>query len=283
VIRPQFQPAGYTSVRFYFTDAEAKSLLAANTCGTCTKPKDPYELGVTKYSGPAAQENGTLADNFGGAYSYVLPANTEIIPYDNGYYAEFPVNSFSEFWLNNGGVTGTQPLPITLLSFEAVRQNNSSLLLWTTENELNAGRYSIERSVEGNTYFEIGSVPAVNIGNRHNYNFTDGQPATGWNYYRLRMIDRDGSYRYSPVRKLYFSGNDAISVYPNPLVDGNLTIRSAMIVQSAVLSDAAGRIVKTFMPNSISPVLNLTGVAKGVYQLKIATARITHTEKIIVP
>jgi len=283
VIRPQFQPAGYTSVRFYFTDAEAKSLLAANTCGTCTKPKDPYELGVTKYSGPAVQENGTLSDNFGGAYSYILPANTEIIPYDNGYYAEFPVNSYSEFWLNNGGITGTQPLPITLLSFEALQQNKSSLLLWTTENELNAARYSIERSVDGNTYFEIGSVPAVNSGNRLNYNFTDPQPATGWNYYRLRMIDRDGSYKYSPVRKLYFNGSDAISVYPNPLVDGRLTIRSAVTVQSAVLSDAAGRIVKTFTPNSVSPVLNLTGIAKGLYQLKITTAHVTHIEKIIVP
>ncbi|MBK8611786.1 MAG: hypothetical protein IPL84_18105 [Chitinophagaceae bacterium] len=38
------------------------------------------------------------------AVTCILPANTEIVPYDNGYYAEFTVNSFSEFWLNNGEV-----------------------------------------------------------------------------------------------------------------------------------------------------------------------------------
>ena len=78
---------------------------------------DPYELGVTKYSGAAVEENGTLADNTGGIYSFILPANTEIIPYDNGYYAEFPVNSFSEFWLNNGGAGGIHPLPVNLVNF----------------------------------------------------------------------------------------------------------------------------------------------------------------------
>ena len=85
VIRPTTQPTSDVTVRFYFTDTEAKSLLAATGCGVCSKPKDPYELGITKFSGLAAQENGTLADNAGGVHSFILPAKTEIIPNDNGY------------------------------------------------------------------------------------------------------------------------------------------------------------------------------------------------------
>jgi hypothetical protein len=99
VVRPTVTPTGNVKIRFYFTDAEAKTLIAATGCATCLKPTDPYELGVTKYSSLAAEENGTLSDNAAGAYAFINPAAVDIIPYDNGYYAEYAVSSFSEFWL----------------------------------------------------------------------------------------------------------------------------------------------------------------------------------------
>jgi Subtilase family/Secretion system C-terminal sorting domain len=283
VIRPAIQPATDVSVRFYFTDAEAKSLLAATGCGVCSKPRDPYELGVTKFSGPAAQENGTLADNAGGVHSYILPANTEIIPYDNGYYAEFPVNSFSEFWLNNGGVNGTQSLPVNLLSFEAVKQTKKVLLQWTTDNEVNADKYIVERSADGITYASIGNVPAYNNGNKNNYNFTDLQPLPGLNFYRLKMKDLDGSFRNSPVRKVNFDNtSDDFSIYPNPVIADKLFVSSTGKITSAVLYDAVGRMVKLFTINSRSNTLDVGGIAKGTYQLKVFTENAMHTEKIII-
>jgi hypothetical protein len=283
VIRPATQPASNVTVRFYFTDAEAKSLLAATGCGTCSKPKDPYELGVTKYSGTAAQENGTLADNFGGVYSFILPANTEIIPYDNGYYAEFAVNSFSEFWLNGGGVNGNQSLPVNLLSFEAVKQTKKVLLQWTTDNELNADKYIVERSADGNNYAAIGSVIAFNTSSKNNYNFTDIQPLTGLNLYRLKMMDKDASFRNSPVRRVNFDNTgDDFTIYPNPVQGGKLFISSTGNVSSAILFDAAGRLVKLFALKGRSNTLDVGGLAKGTYQLKILTENTAHTEKIII-
>jgi hypothetical protein len=283
VIRPATQPAGNVTVRFYFTDAEAKSLLAATGCGVCSKPKDPYELGVTKFSGLAAQENGTLADNAGGVHSFILPANTEIIPYDNGYYAEFPVNSFSEFWLNNGGVNGTQSLPVNLLTFEAVKQTKKVLLQWTTDNELNADKYIVERSADGITYTSIGNVPAYNSGNKNNYSFTDLQPLRGLNFYRLKMTDLDGSFRNSPVRKVNFDNvSDDFSIYPNPVTTNKLFLSSTGKITSAVLYDAVGKTIKLFTLNNRNNTLDVGGLAKGTYQLKVFTENATHTEKIII-
>jgi hypothetical protein len=283
VIRPTTQPGGYVSVRFYFTDAEAKSLLAATGCGGCSKPADPYELGVTKYSGTAIEENGTLNDNFTGAFMFVLPANTEIIPYDNGYYAGFPVNSFSEFWLNNGGVNGDEPLPVNLVSFDVIKQNNKALLQWVTANELNANMYTVERSADGNNYLSIGNVTAYNNTGTNNYTLTDMQPLKGLNYYRLKMIDRDGSFRYSPVRKLNFNNAaDDITIYPNPVVDSRIFISSSGITNGAVLYDAAGKTIRTFKLQGRRITLNLTGIAKGIYQLKIFTDNSIHTEKILI-
>lgn len=105
VIQSANPPTGNISIRFYFTVAEADSLLKAIGCATCLRPADAYEIGVTKFSGNTTNENGTLSDNFAGYYTFIPPTNTEIIPYDNGYYAQFDVNSLSEFWLSKGAIT----------------------------------------------------------------------------------------------------------------------------------------------------------------------------------
>ena len=284
VIRPTSQPSGNVGVRFYFTDTEAKNLIAATGCALCSKPADPYELGVTKYDGSAIQENGTLNDNYPGSYDYILPANTEIIPYDNGYYAEFLVSSFSEFWLNNGGVGGANPLPVSLISFEAVKQNKKVLLQWTTDNEVNTNKFIVERSDDGTTYKAISTVAALNRSGVNNYNVTDDLPFAGLNFYRLRMIDKDGLYRYSPIRKISFNTTeDDIMIYPNPaLRDARIFIASSGNCHNAVLYDATGKKVNAFEMKGRNNDIPLTGIAKGVYQLKIFTENSVQTKKIII-
>ncbi|HPH91317.1 MAG TPA: S8 family serine peptidase [Ferruginibacter sp.] len=103
VIRSSNSFASNVGIRLYFTDEEARALLSATGCQPCGIPYDAYELGVTKYTGQFAEENGTLEDNFAN-YQFITPANTLIVPHGNGYYAEFTVNSFSEFWLSKDNI-----------------------------------------------------------------------------------------------------------------------------------------------------------------------------------
>ena len=92
------------SVRFYFLDTETEALINATGCNTCYKPATAYEIGVSKYSDPNDNfENGSTADNIQGTWLYINAANAAKIPFDKGYYTEFKVKDFSEFWLNNGG------------------------------------------------------------------------------------------------------------------------------------------------------------------------------------
>jgi len=284
VVRPTLPAAGNVSVRLYFTDAEAKSLIAATGCAPCTKPADPYELGVTKYSGPTVQENGTLLDNLpGGIYQFILASNTEIVPYDNGYYAEFQVSSFSEFWLNNGGANGITPLPLNLISFEAIKQNKIARLVWTTENEMNTARFEVERSANGTQYSAIGTVTALNNGSRNNYELPDLQPLSSQNYYRLKIYDLDGSYQYSPVRRIDFSAAaDDITIYPNPVTHQVLNIAASANCTQALVYDAAGKLVKQFNLQGRTNLLKLEGIAKGVYQLKVVSNNSVHTKKFLI-
>lgn len=187
-------------VRFYFTEQEAARLITATGCGTCTSLKDAYLAGVTKFNGTVANENGTLADNVG-TYQFILPANVDIVPFNNGYYAEFKVRSFSELWINGGGVDASQPLPLTLISFNGAKRSPHIQLQWQTANEENTNRFEVERKINSETDFStVATVTAKgNAAQTWNYNYTDKDilPKGTRFTYRLKMIDNDGKFTYS--------------------------------------------------------------------------------------
>ena len=280
VVHPGNPPAGNVSVRLYFTDAEVDSLVNAKNCALCLKPKDAYELGITKYSGSIAEENGTLDDNFTGFFKYITPANTAIIPHGNGYYAEFSVNSFSEFWFNNGGANNMTPLPLDLLSFDAIKQAGKALLSWKTAHEVNVAKFIIERSSDARNFKSIGSVATNGM---EAYSFTDLQPVAGINYYRLKIVERDGNFTFSPIRKLDFRTNgDDFLIYPNPVTNAILNISSNANCSACFLYDAAGKLVKSFVLQGRNNTININGIAKGIYTLKVISENSTHSEKVYV-
>lgn len=107
VIRTANTPTDSVLVRFYFTDQEVNKLLNAANCPSCIKLKDAFLAAVTKYNGAAIFENGLLNDGTDGTYQFIDSGKVDIVPFNNGYYAEFKVRSFSEFWINavNMGLT----------------------------------------------------------------------------------------------------------------------------------------------------------------------------------
>ena len=110
-------------VRYYFTDSEANQLIQASGCASCLNMEDAYVSGITQYSSPkVSEEDSTLQNNRTGNYTFHRPQqDVQIIPYDNGYYAETTVNGFSEFWINGGGKMQDHPLAAWLKDFTATR------------------------------------------------------------------------------------------------------------------------------------------------------------------
>ena len=122
------------------------------------------------------------------------------MPFDKGYYAEFKVKDFSEFWLSNGGLNNNTPLPLRLISFNAKKKNNK------------------DSGYQQNQFSKIGQIGSQGNSTREQrYNFTDLENnKTGVRYYRLKIIDNDGSFSYSPVRPVLFANDLQWQVYPNP-------------------------------------------------------------------
>jgi hypothetical protein len=151
-------------------------------------------------------------------------------------------------------------LPLSLLDFTAQKSGKTALLKWNTSNEINVSRFTIERSGNGNVWNVVGSVeaksPAAAAGT---YSFSDNAPLKSMNYYRLKMVDKDGQYKHSPVRVVSFKEGIGITIVPNPSRDyANIIFNTE--VSEAVISvfDAEGRKVFTN---------NFTGGGNSVYRL----------------
>ncbi len=213
------------SVRFYFLDSETETLINATGCGTCYKPTMAYEIGVSKYSDPNDNfENGTTTDNLQGVWLFINSGKAIKVPFDKGYYAEFKVQDFSEFWLNNGGFNFNQPLPVQLINFTARKKNGKDVLAeWATASEYNVNRFEVEvakgnADYQQNRFIKVGEVASQgNSVQEQRYNFTDAEfGKAGIRYYRLKIIDNDGSIKYSAIRPVVFDQEINWQVFPNP-------------------------------------------------------------------
>jgi hypothetical protein len=109
------------------------------------------------------------------------------------------------------------PMPLSLKSFNASLINNKVALNWNTTNEINVDGFSIEKSNDGRTFNNIGFVAAKNAASA-NYAFNDVL-AAGVNYYRLKIADKDGSFKYSSVVAVNAKHSTKLDIFPNPVVN----------------------------------------------------------------
>jgi hypothetical protein len=273
-------------VRFYFLDTETQALLQATGCGTCTKPQSAYELGVSKYTdADKAKENGTIADNDNVGWRFIAPDKVVKVPFDKGYYAEFKVAGFSEFWLNHGGLTNLAPLPVKLLNFTATKAGEDADIKWSVSGETDVLRYEVEvargnAALTTNSFGKIGELAGTGRAGVLSYYLTDVEPGkVGARYYRLRMVKADGSVTYSEVKAVLFGKAAVWQVYPNPSAGKfNLVyqLNNGEFLEAG-LYDAGGRLVKEYRTaangflQKLSIDISANSYASGMYMLRINT------------
>ena len=183
------------------------------------------------------------------------------------------------------------PLPVTLLFFTARKQTSTSALIeWKTSQEINSASFDVEKSNDAVRFTKIGNIAAAgNSSLPISYNFTDNNPAKGMNYYRLKQIDVDARFIYSPARLVMFDGLDAATVkyYPNP-TNGILFIElSSISVNEATIiniTNASGLVVNQYKIASISGnkiQVDLSRYAKGTYFIQLRTPTLNSTQRVV--
>lgn len=163
-------------------------------------------------------------------------------------------------------------LPLHMLSFSAVRESENVLLQWQTSGEINTSHFEAERSNDALAFKKIGIVHAAGNSGTHNYNFTDKAPVKGVNYYRLKQVDTDGRYTYSPVAKILFEKYEgALSVFPNP-AGNTITIKytgDQKKIKLTILDLTGSQVMLKELNNQNIWQANVSGLARGVYTIRV--------------
>jgi len=181
------------------------------------------------------------------------------------------------------------PLPVSLLSFTGEQKNNVHVLKWKTSSEANSHYFHVERQVQGSSTFQvIGRVEAAgNSSVTRQYSLTDFQPAMGNNFYRLQMVDQDGSYSYSNIVLLkILSDKSLLTVFPNPTADllyikwpGKLSGKNIQVF----ILDATGKKSGSFTFPRDQPQLSIPvgHLASGMYVLFLVSGDQTEQVKFM--
>jgi hypothetical protein len=174
-------------------------------------------------------------------------------------------------------LTWFSPLPVVLSSFTGAPNKCDAVLQWKTSQEINSDKFVIEQSSNGLNFAAVSEVKAANNANGKSYQASVSQPS-GIAYYRLKLLDRDGKFSFSPVVTVRTScgSEDYLTVYPNP-VSTNLTVSfhttykgtANLVLVNAVGQQLASHKIKiTTAANTIN--LDLNNYAPGMYMLYLA-------------
>jgi hypothetical protein len=159
-------------------------------------------------------------------------------------------------------------LPVKLISFTAKLKGKNVYLNWTVTNEINFSSYEVEWSTNGSNYEKISSIKGINAAN---YQSVHSTPSVGVNYYRLKMIDKDGKYSYSPVRTVDVRSKSFINVYPNPAKQFlTLTFDNTVTKAEIRLISAVGTVVKRFQNvTGLQYTISVADLASGYYTIQL--------------
>ena len=185
-------------------------------------------------------------------------------------------------------------LPVDLISFAGAYSNQNTHLNWVTENLQDFDRFEVERSTDGSNFATVATKAPVQTTARTTYLHTDDLSAVNGTvfYYRLKMIDLNGQFKYSNVILVRKEGNiKGIRINPNPIVTGGVaTLRFEAIAKGVVefrIVDMAGRIVLRQQNNVAEginsvPVNSLDRLQPGTYILQMNDGTTIQSTKFIV-
>lgn len=201
-----------------------------------------------------------------------------------------PFNDFPNYAIFDfDSITYCGLLPVKYASFEVTRAGEfTAAIEWATTEEINNAFFEIQRSNDGGkTFITIGTVDAtIQPRSINTYSFIDYEARPGMNYYRLKQVDRDDHFSYSPIRNLSFSTTVfSVKAWPSPVTEMlHVYINHADVAGKIHLVDMSGRTVATqlFDAGDSSHDLFIDGVAPGVYSLLVQSGSSFHNEKIVV-
>jgi len=265
ITAPMGSPAGYGFQSVYLDDAE-------NSTGTLSEiAAEPTTQVATAANGRDYAEHAGIDADGVFRFKWTAPAlgTGPVMIYTVGN----TVNSNGSTGGDSGSPSPTivtlteQSLPVELTNIDARTEKSKVELTWTTATEENVSHFDVERSTDGETFTTIDQVPAHGSSQvERGYVLTDESAPTGNNFYRLRVVDLDDSFTYSPVVSAVVEGSVIqLGAFPNP-AEGMVRFSANVSPETAlVVRDGFGRELWTGMTGS---GVDLSPYPSGIYLLE---------------
>jgi hypothetical protein len=208
------------------------------TVGSTPSPLTPDFLNVYTFTGGVTHNDTTFKDCF---------------PYEQTPWRGFTGPQFK----------GPQnAVAASFLDFNARPVEHTALLYWQVENQTNADHYELEMSNDASHYTKITSVTST--GNISDYQYTDMNPSlTKTNFYRVKEVDKDGKYIYSPVRFIKFDVS-VFTITPNPATTYITVNANTENLQISIYNAQGSKMLSQRMTGR-SIQLPVSSLVKGTY------------------
>jgi len=192
-------------------------------------------------------------------------------------------NSLEDNWTAcdpTPGTTNSLALPVELVYLNVRNDQNKTILNWQTASEINNDRFEIERSSDANKYEMIGAVRGEGNSQRAiDYTFTDENPNSGINYYRLKQVDIDGTVAYSDVVSVKIDRKSEVQVTPTSTFD--FVTVSTGVQSSIVVRSFNGQVMNMQSDLEGNFNIDMANYPQGVYFLTIDINGVLLTNKVV--
>jgi len=201
------------------------------------------------------------------------------------YYASLSTDNGNNTGWNFTAQSCDEVLPVSLLKFEILCSDNGIVFKWTTASEHNSSHFNIEMQ-KGNSWEIIGRVNAAGESvMQKNYEFFANNKTKGT--YRLVMVDKDGSFKYSSVRIARCEGPGTVRIIPNPTYN-NTTLqieRSSSLNVEINLINPAGQLIysqhKKLLQGANLVTIDLANLPAGLYVIQIRSDEMNENRSLI--
>lgn len=182
------------------------------------------------------------------------------------------VTSFSPFTLASN--MGLNPLPVKLVSFDAVNVNNNVNIRWASASEENNDFYTVEKSINGTTWTKVATVKGQGTTySLNNYQVVDNNISASKIFYRLKQTNFDGTFSYSDIKAVNTSFNTVtVAAYPNPakdVVTVNVNNEEALNTTLTLMNMQGQVVFSTEMSNTGSFTMDIANQQNGIYFLEV--------------
>jgi len=183
-------------------------------------------------------------------------------------------------------------LPVSLTNLKAYQKGNAIQIDWSALNELNVGRYEVEKSANGFSFAPLINIPARNNGNiQNNYSTLDTKPLQGDNFYRIKAVDKNGTVHYTAIISVNINGGKtSVTVMPNPVpnkvVDLQLNNLAAgrynLVLYNSIGQKVFSKTIEHSGGSASQTVTFPSGTPKGIYVLKVFNQTFDYNTKLVI-